>query len=69
MTIELHREFRVWREIVPWLTECCGPVLSNNPAISWRGQGWELTYSIHSNCWYVSIENEQLITMFLLRWS
>lgn len=69
MTIELHREFRDWREMILWLTQHCGLIISNNPAIHWRGSGWELRYSIRSNCWHVSIENEHLLTIFLLRWA
>jgi hypothetical protein len=66
--IQLHKEFRIWQEIVPWLTEHCGPVLNSKPIVYWRGKGWELSYE-RSNCWQVRIDDKQLLTVFLMRWA
>lgn len=68
MIIQLHREFKIWREIVPWLTEHCGPVLNSKPIVHWKGRNWELDYA-HSTCWQVRIDDERLLTLFLLRWA
>lgn len=68
MTIQLHREFKIWRELVPWLTAHCGPVLNSKPVVYWKGQGWKLSYA-RSNCWQVDIDNKHLLTMFLMRWA
>jgi hypothetical protein len=68
MIIELHKEFRFWHEMVPWLTEHCGPVLNSKPIVHWQGRGWELSYA-HPYCWQVDIDDEQLLTAFLLRWA
>jgi hypothetical protein len=68
MIIQLHREFKIWREIVPWLTEHCGPVLHSKPIVQWHGRNWKLDY-VNSTCWQVRIDDEHLLTLFLLRWS
>lgn len=68
MIIQLHREFRIWREIVPWLTENGGPVLHSKPIVQWHARNWDLSY-VDPHCWQVRIDNERLLTLFLLRWS
>jgi hypothetical protein len=68
MVVQLQREFGTWREMVPWLTEHCGPVLNSKPIVHWKGREWELIYEIAGR-WQVSIDNDQLMTAFILRWS
>jgi len=67
MVVQLQREFGIWREMVPWMTEHCGPVLNKRPVVDWRGREWELSYE-SSNYWQVNINNEKMATLFVLRW-
>jgi hypothetical protein len=68
MIVQLQREFRIWRQMVPWLTEHCGLVLNSKPIVYWRGRGWELSYE-RPGCWQVTIDDPHVSSLFLLRWS
>jgi hypothetical protein len=68
MVVQLQREFRIWREMVPWMTEHCGPVLNKRPVVEWKGHGWELRYEF-SDWWQVTIDDPHVSSLFLLRWS
>jgi hypothetical protein len=68
MIVQLQREFRIWRQMVPWLTEHCGSVLNSKPIVYWRGRGWELSYE-RPSCWQVTIDDLHVSSLFLLRWS
>jgi hypothetical protein len=68
MIIQLREEFKVWRELVVWLTEHCGPVLNNKPVLYWKGREWELIYG-SSGCWQITINDPHVSSLFLLRWS
>jgi len=68
MNIQLYREFRIWRDLVPWLIEHCGPVLHSRPIMQWHARNWGLSY-VNPHCWQVRIDDDRLAMLFLLRWA
>lgn len=59
-------DFALGEELMQWCDHHIGRATFNN-LIGWVGDGWNLEY--HLDYWQVEIDDEKLLTMFLLRWA
>ena len=63
-------------ELVAWLEEHVGPRLNTKPIVFWNGQGWRMRMipspmrtGTDPYRWSVDIDDPELATFCMLRWS
>lgn len=68
--INVSKNAAVNRELLEWLIENIGSY-ERQVFNGWRGSGWDLrsVWSDKGHEFVVDIENDELATLFLLRWS
>lgn len=67
----VFQPYRVWREMLEFLVLHYGDWFTGVPNLSWSGSGYSLSWrpTGQDSCWVVNIQDPEVKTMFLLRWS
>jgi hypothetical protein len=68
MAIKIHvTGWEKWNEVVTWLNTNVGPTMWAQPIVEWHGRGWHVRRT--ATGYEVSIDDEELAVLTVLRWS